>query len=347
VSSTLRVGILGLGRSGWGIHALAVAEHDAFEVVAVADPEPDRRQEAVDRFGCVAYAEPEQVIADDRVDLVVIATPSHTHVPLAIAALEQGRHVVVEKPMAQDAAGVDEMTGAAERGGRLITCYLPRRVDPDFLAIRKAVDDGRLGDLLLVRRTIHDFSRRRDWQMLRRFDGGALSNTAPHLLDQVLQFTDPAIDFELLADLRHTVGAGDAEDHAFLALRPRSGSGPLVQVEASSAVALPQPPWLVLGTTGAISGTSTDLTIRSSDPRGWAPLSLDEGPAAGRRYGTQESLTWQQAPLEIVSRRKTSLIFYDHLAASLRDGAPLLVTPQSVRREIELLNQARQQTGFR
>lgn len=341
------VGILGLGRSGWGIHAAAVAEHDGFAVVAVTDPEPHRRAEAVDRFGCAAHAEPEAVLADDRVDIIVVATPSHTHVPLAVSACEHGRHVVVEKPMAQDTAGVDAMIAAAERAGRLLTCYLPRRLDPDFLAIRDAVRSGRLGDLLLVRRTIHDFSRRRDWQMLRKFDGGTLSNTAPHLLDQVLQFAEPLTEFDLMADLRHTVGAGDAEDHVLLALRPRSGIGPTLQVEASSAVAMPQPPWLVTGTAGAISGSAADLTLRWSDPGGWPPLSLDEGPAAGRRYGTQERLDWHQETLDTRGTgRSVALTFYDNLLAVISGDTGLLVTAQEVRREIDLLSRARVQTGF-
>lgn len=348
MDETLGVGIVGLGRSGWGIHANAVAQHDGFDVVAVADPETDRRDEAVGRFGCTAYADPEAVVADDRVDVVVVATPSHTHVPLAISALARGRHVVVEKPMAQHPGDVDDMITAARRAGRLLTCYLPRRLDPDFLAIRDAVRAGRLGEVLLVRRTIHDFSRRRDWQTLRKFDGGTLSNTAPHLLDQVLQFADPDTEFDLLADLRHTVGAGDAEDHALVALRPRSGRGPLLQVEASSAVAIAQPPWFVVGTAGAVSGSATGLTIRWSDPGEWGPLDLDEGPAAGRRYGTQEVLPWREQRLATTSTgRSASLTFYDNLHQAIRTGADLLVTPDSVRRQIELLRRAREQTGFR
>lgn len=348
MDETLGVGILGLGRSGWGIHAKAVAEHEGFAVVAVADPESERRDEAVGRFGCRAYADPEAVVADEAVDIVVVATPSHTHVPLAISALAHGRHVVVEKPMAQDAGDVDDMITAAQRAGRLLTCYLPRRLDPDFLAIRDAVGSGRLGELLVVRRTIHDFSRRRDWQMLRKFDGGALSNTAPHLLDQVLQFADPNTEFDLLADLRHTVGAGDAEDHVLLALRPRSGRGPLLQVEASSAVAIAQPPWFVVGTAGAVSGSATELMIRWSDPGEWRPLSLDEGPAAGRRYGTQEVLSWREERLDTAGTgRSVSLTFYDNLHEAIRTGSDLLITAASVRRQIELLRRAREQTGFR
>lgn len=343
----IRVGVLGLGRSGWNIHADACADHPAFTVVAAADPVAERRAEAEARFGCATYIEPSDVIADESVDLVVVATPSHTHVGLSVDALKSGKHVLVEKPMAQSPEGVDEMITAATDAGKVLTCYQPRRVDPDFLAVRAAVTSGQLGELVFVRRAIHRFMRRTDWQMLRKFDGGELSNTVPHLLDQALQFAAPDAEFELLADLRHTVGAGDAEDHARLTLQPRDG-GPLLEVEASSVVALPQPGWLVVGTNGAISGSSADdLTIRWSDPASWGPLTVDEGPAVGRKYGTSETLEWSEEKLDTSAfGRPAALAFYDHLAATLHDGADPLVTPESIRRQIEILNRARQQTGY-
>ena len=344
VADTVRTGILGLGRSGWHIHADAIAQHPGFDVVAVADPVEARREEASTRFGCVAHAEPERVI-DEDVDLVVVATPSDTHVPLALRALAAARHVVVEKPMARTVTEVDEMTAAARRAGRVLTCYQQRRLDPDFEAVREVVSAGRLGQLVLVRRVIHTFLRRTDWQTLRRFNGGTLANTVPHLLDQVLQFTDPP--FELLADLRHTVGAGDAEDHVKLALRP-TGDGPLLEVEASSTVALPQPEWLVIGTAGALSATTSELTVRWSDPSGWAPLTVDDGPAAGRRYGTGETLDWLEERIVIPEDgRPAALRFYDNLLACVRGEAEPVVTPESVRRQIDILERAREQTGYR
>lgn len=343
----VRVGILGLGRSGWGIHAMAVAEHPGFDVVAVADPVAERRDEAAERFGCAAYPDPRGVLDDDAVDLVVVATPSHTHVPLTLEALERGRNVVVEKPMAQTTAEVDVMIAAASRIDRVLTCYLPRRLDPDFLAVRAALSSGRLGRPVLVRRTIHEFMRRADWQTLRKFDGGILSNTVPHLLDQVLQLADPSAELELLADLRHTVGAGDAEDHAKLTLRPLAGSGPLLEVEASSVVAIPQPAWWVIGTAGAVSGSPPYLTVRWSDPSSWGPLSVDGGPAAGRRYGTRETLDWTEERLDIPpTGRSRALQFYDALEAALRDGLEPPVTPTSVRRQVDILERARRQTGY-
>lgn len=342
---TVRAGILGLGRSGWNLHADAMASHPDFSVVAVADPVPERRDEAVARFGCAAHEEPLEVL-DHDLDLVVVATPSDTHAPLALAALATGRHVVVEKPMARDVAEVDELIAAAEKAGRLLTCYQQRRLDRDFEAIHALADSGRLGRLVLVRRVIHTFTRRADWQMLRRFNGGALSNTVPHLLDQVLRFA-PATTFELLADLRHTVGAGDAEDHVKLVLRPE-GDGPLLEVEASSTVAIPQPEWLVIGTAGAVSGTPPELAVRWSDPSAWGPLTIDDGPAAGRRYPAAAPVEWVDERITVpADDRPAALRFYDNLAAALHGDAELVVTPESVRRQIDILDRARVQTGFR
>lgn len=342
----IRTGILGLGRSGWDIHANALDRHPAYTVVAAADPVSERREEAEERFGCVTYADPASVIAADDIDLIIVATPSHTHLPLTLAAFEAGRHVVVEKPMAQSPEGVDEMIAAATSAGKVLSCYQQRRFDPDFRVIREIVSSGRLGELVLVRRLSHHFMRRADWQMLRKFDGGALSTIVPHLLDQLLQFSDPAASFDLLADLRHTVGAGDAEDHAKLTLRPSDG-GPLLEVEASWTVAIEQPQWLVIGTAGAISGTPPDLILRWSDPVGWAPIAVDEGPAAGRRYGTQEVLEWTEEKLEAaVNSRPATLMFYDGLAAAIRTGAEPPITAASIRRQIAILQRARQQTGY-
>ena len=349
MSETIKVGILGAGRSGWNIHAQTLAEHPGFTVVALADAVAERRAEAEQQLGCRTATDPRMVLDDDEVQLIVVATPSYTHVPLAIEALDAGRHVVVEKPMARNVEEVDRMTAAAERAGRVLTIYQQRRFDPDYLAVRDLVESGRLGELILVRRSIHGYARRADWQMLRKFDGGALSNTAPHLIDQVLQLGMPeGGKYELLADLRHTIGAGDAEDHVKMVVKP--ASGPLLEVEASSCVALPQPEWLVAGTAGSVSGTSRGLTVRWCDPDSLPPLTVDEGPAVDRRYGTGEVIEWQEEEVDLATARETSRSasaqFYDRLASTLTDGGPPPVTPASVRTQIELLNRSRDLTGF-
>lgn len=339
-----RIGIIGLGRSGWNIHANALANHDRFAVTAVADPMVERQEEAKERFGAAPYGEPEGVIGDENVDVIVVATPSHTHVPLTIAALGAGKHVVVEKPMADTAAEVGDMIAAADAANRFVTCYQPRRLDPEFETIQSLISTGRLGDIVLIRRTAGRFQRRADWQMLRKFGGGELSNTVPHLLDQVLLLLNDG-PLELFADLRHTVGAGDAEDHVKLVLR--GDSGPVADIESTLCFPIGQEPWLVEGTQGAVIGSERKLRVRWYDPSKLGELTLDEGAAAGRKYGTGEVIDWQEETLDFSGeKRSQALKFYDKLDATLTGGADLFVTPQSSQRQIELIERARKQTGY-
>ncbi len=339
----IRVGIIGLGRSGWDIHAAAVAEHPDFAVAAVADPVDERREEAERRFDCAAYRDPDGLMGDPDVEVVVVATPSHTHAPLAASALRAGKHAIVEKPMAQSAGEMDGMIAAAEEAGRVLTCYQPRRLDAAFIAIQELLGSGRLGRIVLIRRGQYRFSRRADWQMLRKYGGGELWNTGPHLLDQVLLLLgdDPVESF---ADLQHTVGAGDAEDHVKLCLKSRSGT--VADIESSFCAAFPQPEWLILGTAGALQGAKDELRVRWFDPAALPPLRLDEGPAAGRRYGTGEAIAWREETLRPAQARSPALLFYDKLRATIREGAPLFVTAQSIRRQIAIIERAREQAGF-
>src|SRR5690606_23976571 len=115
----IAVGLAGLGRSGWNIHAAALeALADRYQIVAVTDPHDDRMREAQRRFGarpCRSYAE---MLADNQVELIVVATPTHLHTAHAIDALRAGRHVVVEKPVATTVADMDAMIAASAEAGR-------------------------------------------------------------------------------------------------------------------------------------------------------------------------------------------------------------------------------------
>ncbi len=348
----IRIGIAGLGRSGWPLHALTTGQHPAYRVAAVADPLPERREEARSKFGCAAYADPEGLLGDPSVEVVTIATPSHTHAPLAIAALQAGKHVVVEKPMAQNTAEMDAMIAAAARAGRVLTCFMPLRWQAAFVALRDLIGSGRLGRVVLIRRTASNFTRRADWQTLRRFGGGELSNNGPHFLDQVLHLMDAAAggasadgeSIEVFADLQHTIGAGDAEDHVKVVLK--NGHGTVADIEASHCDAFPGPEWTVLGTGGGVQGGSQELRVRWCDTGSLPALTANEGPAAGRAYGTGEKLEWHEETLRPKQERTPYAQFYDALAGTLRGGAPLAVTPESVRRHIDIIERARQVTGM-
>ncbi|WP_152362354.1 Gfo/Idh/MocA family protein [Microlunatus speluncae] len=340
----MRVGIIGLGRSGWNIHAAGLrALGDQFRVVAVADPLAERQQEAAKDFGATTYSEPEQLIADDQVELVVVATPSFTHVPLGVAALQAGKHVIVEKPLAQSVEEVDQLTAVADAAGKIVTCFQNNRFEPSFLKIREIIDSGRIGEVVLVRRAIHRFARRADWQTLRSHGGGELPNTVSHFLDQLLLLVGDS-PVSVFADLRRTVSAGDAEDHVKLILKPEKG--PLVEVESSAAVAFPQDHWFIAGTAGGIVGSMSELKVRWFDPAALPDLEASPDAAVGRAYGRSETIEWSEETLPIEPPAERTQNYYRTIYATLREGADLFVTPASVRRQISIITEARNQTGF-
>lgn len=339
----LAVGIIGLGRSGWHIHAAGLAGlPQRFRVVAVADPLSARRREASNRFGCTAYAHPQTLIDDDRVEVVVVATPSHTHVPLAQDALQAGKHVVVEKPVARSVEELDQLDAAARAARRVLTVFQNQRLDPSFLVIRSIIDSGRIGEVVLIRRTAHRFVRRSDWQTLRCMGGGELPNTALHFIDQLLTLVAD-VPIDMLADLRHTASAGDAEDHVKVTLRPRTG--PLIDVECSTTAACPQDAWFVIATAGGITGTTSELVVRSTDAAVLPALKADPAAARDRKYPAADDLRWEEETIQVPPNTATR-DYYRNLHDSICNGAELLVTAASVRRILDLIVRARAQTGF-
>src|SRR3954464_11054511 len=164
-ANVVNVGIAGLGRSGWDIHAKTLASLKSFyRVVAVTDNQPSRCQEAVQSLGCRAYPDLASLLADREVDLVVIATPSHLHRDEVIQSLANRKHVVCEKPMALSAADADRMIHAADSADRLLTVFHNMRYWRDFQKVREVIESGVLGRIVQIKITMHRFTRRWDWQ---------------------------------------------------------------------------------------------------------------------------------------------------------------------------------------
>jgi predicted dehydrogenase len=332
----IRVGIAGLGRSGWDIHAKALAGIPAyFTVVAVCDPDEARQQEAQERFECQSYSDYAGLVADELVDLMVIATPSQHHCDNAIAAMRAGKHVLVEKPMAPSLAEVDAMMAVAAETGQILTVNQNYRYAPDFQKVKEIVESGVLGRIIQIRLVKHGFSRRWDWQTLKQYGGGILNNLGVHIIDwALLLIDDPAP--EVIAHLETTpLFAGDADSHVKILLRPKDG--PLIDIELTHANAFPQEDFLVMGTQGTLVSDRQLIRWRYFDPRDVPPLVLDTRPTADRSYNSEE-LPWQEAsyrPHRNFSRDMQRL--YQDLYSTIREDAPLTITPASVRRQMVVI----------
>jgi predicted dehydrogenase len=342
VSTPVRVGIAGLGRSGWGLHVPTLeALPGSYRIVAVHDPDPGRRSEAQARLGCRVHDGLAELLGDDGVELAVLATPSQLHADQAVAALGAGKHVLVEKPFAADAAGAERMIAAARRADRLLTGSQNMRYAGDFLKVREVIASGKLGRILLVRIAWHWFRRRWDWQTLKAFGGGSLNNDGSHVVDQALLLFGDA-EPQLFCRMDRTpLTAGDAEDHVKVVLS--APGAPTIDLEFTNANAYPQPRWLVMGTQGGLTGSGEQLRWRYVDPALLPARAVSTEPTPDRSYNREE-LAWVEETCDLSKEVYTdsNKRLYADLYRTLREGAPLAVTPGSIARQIALLDRCRQ-----
>jgi predicted dehydrogenase len=138
-----------LGYGYWGQNlARNLHQRLGMDWVACVDLDPDRRAEVARRYPWViALGELDPVLSDEAIDTVVVATPAATHAAIAKQALEAGKHVLVEKPLALSAAEAAALTRQAERASRVLMVGHTFEYNPAVIKMRALLDSGELGDL--------------------------------------------------------------------------------------------------------------------------------------------------------------------------------------------------------
>tara|TARA_R110002094_G_scaffold199831_1_gene171727 strand:- start:55 stop:1065 length:1011 start_codon:yes stop_codon:yes gene_type:complete len=145
---TVRFAILGAGRIGQ-VHARAVASTEGASLVAIADPMAAAAQRVADNYGCEIRSI-DAIAASDDVDAVAICTPTDTHADLIEQFARAGKAVFCEKPIDLDLERVKECLKTVSEENATLMVGFNRRFDPDFMALKKAIDDGKIGDVEMV-----------------------------------------------------------------------------------------------------------------------------------------------------------------------------------------------------
>ena len=344
--SKVRVGVIGQGRSGHDIHVRALKTTPTkFKLIAVADPLPGRCDDAVNATGCAAYKNYREMLKRDDLDLVINASPSHLHAPISLEIMDKGFNLLCEKPLARKASEVDRLIVKSKEKGVLFAIFQQSRFAPYFQQVRKIIDSGVLGRIIMVRVAFNGFGRRWDWQTLQEFNGGNLLNTGPHPLDQALQLfgTDVMPEVTCIMDRANTFG--DAEDFVKLILR---GSGrPTIDLEISSACAYGTHTYHIDGQLGGLKGNTTHIDWKFYKPEESPEQHLIREPLPGRAY-CSEKLKWHEKSWNVPESRKNtfaymSKCFYTMLHNSLTKGTPLVITPEQVRQQIAVIEEAHRQ----
>ena len=212
----LRVALIGYGFAGRTFHAPLIQAAPGLSLDFVASRDAAKVHANLPNVEVIA--DPLRAATDPRVDLVVIASPNDSHVPLARAALMAGRNVVVDKPFALSLADARELVALAKQGDRLLSVFQNRRWDSDFLAVQQAVLDGVVGDPMHLESRIERYRPQvRDrWREAAGPGSGVLWDLAPHLVDQAMQLMGRPDT--VYADVAAQRSGAQADDWAHLVL---------------------------------------------------------------------------------------------------------------------------------
>lgn len=203
MSDPIRVGLIGYGYASKTFHAPLVSGTPGMTLAAVLSS--DETKVLADWPAVKVVTAPQALFSDPDIDLVVIPTPNDTHFPLAKAALEAGKHVVVDKPFTVTLSQARELEAIAKSEGRLLSVFHNRRWDSDFLTVKSLINEGLLGEVGYFESHFDRYRPqvRQRWREQGGPGSGIWYDLAPHLLDQVVNLFGLPVSMQVdLAQLR-------------------------------------------------------------------------------------------------------------------------------------------------
>ncbi len=221
----IQVGIIGAGSYGES-HAQAMRELSAVKLVAASRTNADALSSFVSTYGGAAYTDYRDLLADEQVNAVVIATPHHLHTEIVLAAARAGKHILLEKPMAPTLVECDQIINAcAEQGVTLMVGHVNHFVQA-YERAKQILESGELGEVVMGISTMSKFwyePNRRWWHLQTDTGGGMLLTAGIHCLDRLTWLMDCPVT-SVSARLMTRFHDQQADDAGMLFLRYGSGA---------------------------------------------------------------------------------------------------------------------------
>jgi UDP-N-acetyl-2-amino-2-deoxyglucuronate dehydrogenase len=251
-SREIRFGIVGCGMIS-EFQADAIGKVPGAKVVAFCDNVKAAAEARAAQFGGVVYTSVEDLVRNPDIDAISICTPSGLHMEAAVAAAEAKKHVMVEKPIDVTLGRVEQIISACRRNGVKLGAIFPRRFLDSSGVLKKAIDSGRFGTIVLADVYIkwyrtQEYYASGTWRGTVQYDGGgALMNQGIHGVDLLQWLMGGVESVSAFAATRAHTGI-EVEDVAVASLRFRSGALGVIE-----------------GTTGAWPGTKMRIEFSGSD----------------------------------------------------------------------------------
>lgn len=336
MADEIGVGLVGYGMASRVFHAPFIEAVPRLRLKKIVERRGDesRRRHA----GAETVREFDEVIRDEEIELVVVATPNESHFDLARRALLAGKHVVVEKPFTNTSAEARELTALAREQGRVISAHQNRRWDGDFLTVRKIIEGVLLGRLVEYESHYDRYRnepRHGAWRETEGQGGGVLYDLGSHLIDQALVlFGTP---MEVTADVRTQREFAKAVDSFDVRL---GYDGLKVTLKASMLAREPGPRFLLHGAEGSYVKHGLDPQ-EDALKLGLKPTAPNWGEEPEESWGT---INTQAGGVHMRGRVETLAgdyaAYYRNVADAIRGRAELIVKPEEATNTIRVIELA-------
>ena len=249
-------GLIGFGGMGkW--HTEILENVPEIELAGIYDIKEEKRKLA-EEAGFHTYETEEAMLADESIDVILVATPNDTHRPIALRAMEAGKNVIVEKPATLSLKELTELEDIAGKTGQFLTVHQNRRWDEDLLTVREILKDQTMGEIFRIESRVHG-SRGipGDWRKEKAHGGGMVLDWGVHLFDQIFRLTGERRLKTVYATLTNVTNQ-EVDDGFTAVLRFEGGLEVLVEVGTNNFISLPR--WYVLGENGSAVVEDWDLS---------------------------------------------------------------------------------------
>ena len=249
-------GLIGFGGMGkW--HTEILENVPEIELAGIYDIKEEKRKLA-EEAGFHTYETEEAMLADESIDVILVATPNDTHRPIALRAMEAGKNVIVEKPATLSLKELTELEDMAGKTGQFLTVHQNRRWDEDLRTVREILKDQTMGEIFRIESRVHG-SRGipGDWRKEKAHGGGMVLDWGVHLFDQIFRLTGERRLKTVYATLTNVTNQ-EVDDGFTAVLRFEGGLEVLVEVGTNNFISLPR--WYVLGENGSAVVEDWDLS---------------------------------------------------------------------------------------
>lgn len=337
-----KVGLIGFSIGGHVFHAPFIASNPNLELYKVTARKEEQQKMLAERYpDAIGVLSADDIIQDSEVDIVVVATSNDVHYSLTKAALQAGKHVIVEKPFTNTAAEADELIALAKEKDLLLSVHHNARFHSDFKTIQKVLAGGRLGRVVHYEARFdrfRNFLREGAWREAALPGSGIHYDLGAHLIDQALQlFGHPEAVF---ADLRaQRDGAKAVDDFEFILSYP----GLKVSLKGQMLAKEPTPRFAIYGMNGCFVKQGVDpqenLLRAGARPEADANWGVEPASIQGKLSLLEDG---QDLEEYVLSEIGTGQDFYKNIVAALSGEEELFVKPEQARDVIRILEMAEQ-----